>query len=320
MVNLVTGAAGFIGSLLVERLLAERRAVVGIDCFRDFYDPATKRNNISASLRDPLFTLLEADLSRDFEQALGGCIPRGERVTVYHLAAQAGVRRSWGANFGDYVRDNVTSTQKLLEWASGSGSVTRFVNASSSSVYGDSPLTPFSETRSLPAPVSPYGVTKLASEHLVSLYARRTGIPSISLRFFTVYGPRQRPDMAFHRFILAVLRGEPIEILGDGRQTRDFTFVADVVEGLRRAGESPVCGVYNLGGGNRVSLLEAVGEIESAAGSKAILSFGPAQPGDARDTLADTTLLDHDLGWKPGVPLREGIRRETEWIRAAYGL
>ncbi len=320
MVTLVTGAAGFIGSLLVERLLADRRTVVGIDCFRDYYDPAAKRNNIAASLRNPRFTLLEADLSGGFEPALQGCIPRGECVTVYHLAAQPGVRRSWGADFGDYVRDNVTATQKLLEWASGSGCVTRFVNASSSSVYGASPKSPFSEAGSLPAPVSPYGVTKLASEHLVGLYAGRSGIPSVSFRFFTVYGPRQRPDMAFHRFILAVLRGEPVQVLGDGGQTRDFTFVSDVVEGLYRAGDSPVCGVYNLGGGNRVTLLEAVGEIENATGAKAVLSFAPAQPGDARDTLADTTLLERDLGWKPGVPLREGIRRETEWIRAAYGL
>jgi len=320
LIHLVTGAAGFIGSLLVERLLAGRRRVVGLDCFRDFYDPSLKRTNISASLRDPMFTMVESDLSGSFEQVLRDAIPQGEQVTVYHLAAQAGVRRSWGTRFGDYLRDNVVSTQKLLEWASSSGCVRRFVNASSSSVYGDSPLTPFSETRSLPVPVSPYGVTKLASELLVGLYASRDGIPSVSLRFFTVYGPRQRPDMAFHRFILAVLRGEPIEILGDGSQTRDFTFVSDVVEGLVRAGGSPACGVYNLAGGNGISLLEAVEEIEGAVGSRAELVFRPAQPGDARDTLADTTRLDHDLGWKPGVSLREGIRRETEWIRAAYCL
>lgn len=320
MTSLVTGAAGFIGSLLVERLLSEGRKVVGIDCFRDFYDPSLKRANIAASVNDPRFTLVEADLSGSFEPLLDRSIPPGEHLLVFHLAAQAGVRRSWGGNFADYLRDNIMATQKLLEWAGRRGSVVCFVNASSSSVYGDSDVSPFSESRSLPRPVSPYGVTKLAAEHLVGLYSRERGIPAVSLRFFTVYGPRQRPDMAFHRFIVAALNGSPVEILGDGRQTRDFTFVSDIVEGLRRAGDGLPGGVYNLGGGHRVSLLEALEEIEAATGAKARIVFRPAQPGDAHDTLADTSLLDHDLGWKPGVSLREGIRRETDWIRAMLGI
>lgn len=320
MTCLVTGAAGFIGSLLVERLLRDRRRVIGMDCFRDFYDPAVKRSNISQSVKDPLFTLVEADLSEAFEPQLDSCMQPDGQIRIFHLAAQAGVRRSWGGNFADYVRDNIAATQRLLEWAGRRGSVQCFVNASSSSVYGDSEVTPFSETRSVPRPVSPYGVTKLAAEHLVSLYSRERRIPAVSLRFFTVYGPRQRPDMAFHRFIKAVLEGGPVEILGDGRQTRDFTFVSDIVEGLCKAGEGLPGGVYNLGGGHRVSLLDALEEIEYATGRKARRVFMPVQPGDARDTLADTSLLDHDLGWRPGVSLREGIRRETEWIRAACGL
>lgn len=320
MTCLVTGAAGFIGSLLVERLLEGGRKVVGIDCFRDFYDPSVKRANIAASLNNPMFTLVEADLSASFESRLDAAILPGEAVQVFHLAAQAGVRRSWGRNFQDYLRDNVMATQMLLEWAGRRGSVGCFVNASSSSVYGDSEVSPFSESRSVPRPVSPYGVTKLAAEHLVSLYSKERGIPAVSLRFFTVYGPRQRPDMAFHRFITAILTGAPVEILGDGRQTRDFTFVSDTVEGLRRAGDGLPGGVYNLGGGHRVTLLEAIEEIEAATGARARTVFRPAQPGDARDTLADTSMLDHDLGWKPGVSLREGIRRETEWIRAALGI
>lgn len=320
MTYLVTGAAGFIASTLVERLLSEDKRVVGVDCFRDFYDPSIKRNNIAAALRNPLFQLVEADLSRDFEPALDAFLPPRERLVIYHLAARAGVRKSWGREFYSYVEDNVVATQKLLEWALRRGDILNFIYSSSSSVYGDSRVLPFSELFSIPCPVSPFGVTKLAAEQMVRLYTSVRGLPSVSLRFFTVYGPRQSPGMAFHRFILAVLRGESVDIFGDGTQTRDFTFVSDTVEGLRKAESSTGGAVYNLGGGNRVSLLEAIEVIEEATGGKARKIFLPASPGDARDTLADTTRLDHDLGWKPGVPLLEGIRRETEWIRRVYGI
>ncbi len=265
---LVTGAGGFIGSHLVERLLSERRRVIGLDCFRGSYDPAFKRNNIAASLRDPLFDLVEADLSSDFESALNSHFPPGGQFLVFHLAAQDDGGFPGGPGFDEHVRDNVVSTRRLLEWVCGRGSLQNFVFASSYSVYGDSGSLPMSETRSLPVPASPHAVTKLAAEHLVRLYTRERGMPSASLRLFTVFGPRQRPGMAFHRFILAALRGRPVEMLGDGRQTRDFTFVSDAVEGLRRAESCTSGGVYNLGTGSGTSLLDALAEIEEACGQE----------------------------------------------------
>lgn len=314
---LVTGAGGFIGSHLVERLLSERRRVIGLDCFRDSYDPAFKRNNIAASLRDPLFDLVEADLSSDFESALNSHFPPGGQFLVFHLAAQDDGGSSGGSGFDEHIRDNVVSTRRLLEWACGRGSLLNFVFASSYSVYGDSGGLPMSETRSLPVPATPHAVTKLAAENLVRLYTRERGMPSTSLRLFTVYGPRQRPGMAFRRFILAALEGRPVEIEGDGRQTRDFIFVSDAVEGLRRAESCTNGGVYNLGTGSATGLLDALEEIEEAAGRSVARLSCSAAPGSVRDAVADTTLLDHDLGWTPGTSLREGIRRETDWIRAA---
>jgi nucleoside-diphosphate-sugar epimerase len=316
MKYLVTGAAGFIGSHLCENLASDPGdPVLGVDCFREYYPPEVKRANLSGLAGNPRFSLLETDLSDPAMLArLSAAVPRGEDLTVFHLAAQPGVRKSWGRDFTAYLRDNVTATQNLLEWAVDHGNVRNFVFASSSSVYGIPAALPMVEDLTVPMPHSPYGVTKLAAENLVRLYTANYGIPSVSLRFFTVYGPRQRPDMAFHRFLRAILSGERICIFGDGGQTRDYTFVGDTVRGLRL---SEVCTdgrVMNLGGGSSVTLMEAVRTMEEAAGRKARLEFLPAQTGDVTDTMASTEMLERATGWKPVTPLLEGLRLELAWL------
>ncbi len=313
---LVTGAAGFIGSTLVDRLLEEGHRVVGIDCFRDYYDPAAKRRNLESALSSELFSLLELDLAdgdyREVDRLLGD-----DRAVVYHLAAQAGVRKSWGEAFDVYLRDNVLATQKLLEWAAGRGgdAFRNIVAASSSSVYGVVRDLPMVEERTVPRPLSPYGVTKLAAENLARLYAREAGLPTVSLRLFTVYGPRQRPDMAFSRFIRAVLEGRPITVYGDGSQTRDFTFVRDVVTGLRLAEPITDGRAMNLGGGNRVELREALRAVEAACGRPATVEHLEVQAGDVPDTLASTELFRSATGWAPSTPLEEGLAAEVAWLR-----
>lgn len=279
---LVTGAAGFIGSHLVERLLADGATVTGVDCFTDYYDPALKRANLAAALTHPRFRLIESDLGVADLSALP------DAQVVFHQAAQAGVRASWGADFAAYVHHNVLATQRLLERYRGAP-LERFVYASSSSVYGEAERYPTDETL-LPRPFSPYGVTKLAGEHLALLYARNFGLPVVALRYFTVYGPRQRPDMAFHRFCRAMLAGEPITVYGDGKQSRDFTFIADAIEGNVRAWRSEqATGVYNVGGGSQVEVLEAIGILEEALGMKATVRFEPRPPGDPLRTRAEAS-------------------------------
>ncbi len=308
---LVTGAAGFVGSHLVERLLAEGATVVGVDCFTDYYDPALKRRNLEGPLRHPRFRLLELDLGTADLAALP------DAHVVFHLAAQAGVRASWGAEFAAYVHHNVLATQRLLERYRSAG-LERFVYASSSSVYGDAERYPTHE-QLLPRPISPYGVTKLAGEHLVLLYGRNFGIPVVSLRYFTVYGPRQRPDMAFHRFCRALLSGEAIPVYGDGRQTRDFTFVADAVEATLRARRvGAPQGIYNVGGGSQVEILEAIRLLERALGVEARIRFEARPPGDPLQTCADTARIRADLGFAPGVGIEQGLREEAEWARGIY--
>ena len=228
MKAVVTGAAGFIGSHLSERLLADGHDVVGIDCFTDYYRRARKEQNLEVARSHRNFSFEELDLvDADLTAALEGA------DVVYHLAGQPGVRPSWGHQFDRYVRDNIIATQRLLEHLKES-SLKRLVFAGSSSVYGDAEAFPTRES-ALPRPVSPYGVTKLAAEHLANLYTRNFGIPAVSVRYFTVYGPRQRPDMAFARFMRALADGEPIEVYGDGEQTREFTYVSDAVEGTVKA-------------------------------------------------------------------------------------
>ena len=309
-VALVTGAAGFIGSHLVERLLAEGLDVIGVDAFTDTYDPALKRANVETARRHPRYRLIELDL------VSGDLATLPEVDVVFHQAAQAGVRSSWGDEFGVYVERNVLATQRLLERYRDSG-LKRFVYASSSSIYGEAERCPTPES-ALPRPVSPYGVTKLAGEHLALLYGRQTGRPTVALRYFTVYGPRQRPDMAFHRFCRALIRGEEITVYGDGRQSRDFTFVSDAVEACWRAWSGAANGAYNVGGGSEVELIEAIQILERALGAKARLCFEPTPPGDPRRTRADATLLKADMGFVPGVAVAEGLPREAEWARTLY--
>lgn len=307
---LVTGAAGFIGSSICDRLLAEGREVVGIDCLTDYYDPARKRRNIAGALEQPGFTFVEEDLlDCDLAGHLDGC------ELVFHQAAQAGVRASWGQEFGIYLHCNLAATQRLLEHLKGREEI-KLVYASSSSVYGSVKELPMRET-SLPRPFSPYGVTKLAAEQLIDLYRLNYGLRAAALRYFTVYGPRQRPDMAFNIFIRAALRGETLSIYGDGSQTRDFTFIEDIVEANSRAavydGDEYV---FNAGGGSRVTLKEALNLLQEALDEELKLDFQPSSKGDVPDTLADTERIEKELGFKPRIGLAEGLKREVDWFRA----
>ncbi len=309
---LVTGAAGFIGSTLTDRLLADGVRVTGVDLFTDYYDPALKRRNLEGALKHPSFRLLELDLGA---ADLAG-LP--EVDVVFHQAAQPGVRASWGREFAAYTHHNVLATQRLLERYRQS-KLERFVYASSSSVYGDAESYPTPES-ALPRPFSPYGVTKLAGEHLVLLYGRNFGLPVAALRYFTVYGPRQRPDMAFHRFCRAMLQGEPIAVYGDGKQSRDFTFIADAIEANVRAWRRAAPqGVYNIGGGSQVEVLEAIRLLEERLGVKAQLRFEERPPGDPLRTRADAARLAADLDYTTTVSIGDGLAAEAEWARTLYG-
>jgi UDP-glucose 4-epimerase len=305
----VTGAAGFIGSHVAESLLADGHEVTGVDCFTDYYPRPMKEANLEHLRDSSRFRLVEARLQ---DAELAPLLDGAEHV--YHLAAQAGVRASWGREFALYTDHNVLATQRLLEAAVAAGRPT-VVYASSSSVYGDAPELPFREDGPC-RPVSPYGVTKLAGEHLAVLYHRNHGLPTVSLRFFTVYGPRQRPDMAFHRFLKAARDGTEVPVFGDGRQTRDFTFVADIVAAVRSAPLSgrPGC-VYNVGGGERLALNEVLRLIETVTARPLRTQRQETQKGDMRDTFADTAAARRDLGFRSTVPLAEGLAREWEWIR-----
>jgi UDP-glucose 4-epimerase len=307
----VTGTAGFIGSHLAEGLLRDGHEVVGIDAFVDYYPRPVKERNLAGCCAHRSFRLVEGALQTlDLPPLLDGA-----RV-VYHLAAQAGVRASWGRDFDLYAGHNVLATQRLLEAAVQAGTP-RVVYASSSSVYGDSRQMPLREDAPC-HPMSPYGVTKLAAEHLGNLYERNHGLPVVSLRYFTVYGPRQRPDMAFHRFLKAARDGEAIQVYGDGRQTRDFTYIEDIVAATRAAADSgrPGC-VYNVGGGERVSVNEVLEMVEQVSGRRPSVVRQEAQKGDVRDTSADTSAARRDLGFRSTVSLREGLAREWAWLREA---
>ena len=305
----VTGAAGFIGSHLTDRLLALGHDVVGIDSFSDYYDRARKKQNLEAARNHKDFTLVELDLvDGDVARAL-----RGASV-VFHLAGQEGARPSWGDHFNSYLDDNILATQRVLE-ALRENPVERFVFASSESVYGDAEMFPTKES-ALPRPVSPYGMTKLAAEHLVFVYMRNFGIPATSLRYFTVYGPRQRPDMAFCRFMEALVEDAPIEIYGDGEQTREFTFVSDAVDGTVKASAADVAGqVINLGGGSRVSVNRVLDTLEEISGMRSRRQYLPAAPGDLRHTGASINVARDRLGWEPRVSLREGLSRQWNWFQ-----
>ena len=301
MKALVTGCAGFIGSHLVDNLLEQGYKVIGIDCFTDYYSREIKKKNVSNALNHKNFELIEKDIL--------DMVFYPEVDYVFHQAAQAGVRASWGRSFEIYTRNNIEVTQKLLEFYK-DREIKKFVYASSSSVYGDTEL-PMKED-SLLKPVSPYGVTKLAGEHLCYLYWKNYAVPTASLRYFTVYGPRQRPDMAIHKFVNAIFKGDEISVFGDGTQTRDFTFVDDAVEAnILAAGSDSVGEVFNIGGGSRISVNELIGIMEKTIGG-AKVKYVETQKGDVKDTLADTSKAKGLLDWNPKINISEGLKRYVE--------
>jgi nucleoside-diphosphate-sugar epimerase len=305
----VTGAAGFVGSHVCESLLADGHEVVGVDSFTEYYAPERKQQNLRSCIGHERFRLHRVDL---LEAPLAAILDGAD--VVFHLAGQPGVRPSWGADFATYTSRNVLATQALLE-AARTVPLRKVVYASSSSVYGDAEAYPTAETV-CPHPVSPYGVTKLAAEHRCELYRVGFGVPTASLRLFTVYGPRQRPDMAFSRLVDAALAGSVFELYGTGEQTRDFTFVEDVVRGFRAAAESDFTGVANIGGGSRTSMNEVLDIVTDLAGSPDVVRR-PVQRGDVRDTAADTRVALEGFGYVPRVALRDGLRRMVDSRRQA---
>ena len=308
MIALVTGAAGFVGSHLSAALLDDGAEVLGVDAFTDYYSRLRKEQNLAHLRGRPGFSFLEDDLS---EAPLAPLLDGVD--CVFHLAGQPGVRASWGPDFVQYVRHNIAATQRLLE-ASMLHPLRKFVFASSSSVYGDAEAYPTPESLR-PQPVSPYGVTKLAAEHLCEVYRTSFGVPVASLRLFTVYGPRQRPDMAFSRLVAAALAGEEFEVYGDGEQTRDFTFVGDVVKAMRDAAASDWCGVANIGGGSRTSLNAVLDIVRDLCGGLRIVRR-PQATGDVRHTAADTSVAGAAFGYRPRTSLPEGLAAMVTWARS----
>lgn len=301
---LVTGCAGFIGSTLAEALLSEGHTVRGVDCFTDYYPRRTKVSNLAGLRKKKGFQFVEADL------ASAKLMPIVDGMeAVFHLAAQAGVRQSWGTTFFHYVRDNVIASQRLLEALKERHPV-KFVYASSSSIYGDSERQPTSEYAT-PRPVSPYGATKLAVEHLCHIYFRNYGVQTVSLRYFTVYGPRQRPDMAFSKFISLMSKGKEIEVYGDGEQKRDFTFVKDIVAGTMLALQASPGTVYNVGAGKMHTINEVISTLENLMGRSAKVKRLKAAAGDVRSTSADISRISRDLGYSPSTRLEEGLRAQV---------
>ncbi|GBE92547.1 NAD-dependent epimerase/dehydratase family protein [Nostoc cycadae] len=311
---IVTGAAGFIGSHITEVLLQQGEEVIGIDEFNDYYDPILKRKNIAYLSCWSNFKLIEGNIQfLDWQTLLK------DVEIIYHQAAQAGVRASWGEGFRAYTERNINSTQVLLEAAKDAKKLKRLVFASTSSVYGDAETLPTHESI-CPHPVSPYGITKLAAERLCGLYQKNFAVPIVALRYFTVYGPRQRPDMAFHKFFKAILQDEAIPIYGDGQQTRDFTFVSDVVAAnLAAASEEAAVGkILNIGGGSRVVLTEVLDTMAEIVGQPIKKNYIEKAMGDARHTAADISQAQKILGYQPQVSLREGLAQEWQWVKGLY--
>ncbi len=301
---LVTGAAGFIGSHLSERLLADGHAVVGLDCFTPYYPRSVKVRNLADCRKTRHFEFVECDLVGD---SLAGVVDGVE--WIFHLAAMPGLTRSW-THFDEYQRCNLTATQRLLEAVKGSPCLNKLIYASTSSVYGKYA----SGDESLPTqPSSPYGVTKLAGEHLARIYADEFQVPAVILRYFSVYGPRQRPEMGYHLFIDAIRNGTPIFLTGDGLHVRGNTFVSDCVEATMRAVDAPTGEIYNLGGGELVTVIDAIRKIEKLVGKPAIIERKPPRPGDQMQTAADVTKLASLTGWKPAIGVDEGLARQVQW-------
>ena len=311
----VTGVAGFIGSSIADRLLSLGHEVIGIDCFVDYYPREMKEKNLESARSDNRFTFIESNLlDLPLEQTLAGA------NWIFHQAAQAGVRASWGESFRIYTDNNILATQRLLEATKTSQvreTLQKVVYASSSSVYGSAETLPTSE-QILPRPVSPYGVSKLAAEHLMVLYKSEFAVPTASLRYFTVYGPRQRPDMAFRKFITAALQNESIVVYGDGEQSRDFTFIRDIVgANIAAASTETIDLVFNIGGGSRVTVNQVVAMLEEILNKKIHVDYRPRAIGDAAHTSADTSRAREQLKYKPQVSLQEGLRAEAEWVETA---
>ncbi len=305
---LVTGCAGFIGSHLAGKLVQSGFEVIGIDSFTDYYDQRIKEANVQVLLSSQGFTLIRRDLlSMDLDKSLEGV------DYIFHHAAQPGVLASWGSRFETYVDNNILATQRILE-AAKKVSIKSLIFASSSSVYGDCEL-PMREDRRL-SPISPYGVSKLACENLCYSYWKNFGVPVVSLRYFTVYGPRQRPDMAFHKFIRAILKGEEITIYGDGNQTRDFTYIDDAVNANLLVIEKGSTGeIFNIGGGSYISVSGAIKLLEEIVEKKARIRYIEKRKGEMDATWADIGKAKNMLGYSPRSDLREGLREEVEWIK-----
>lgn len=311
MTSLVTGAAGFIGSAICERLLANGEDVVGIDCFTNYYDRSIKDRNLTRILSHRKFTFVETDLLElDLNTQLSGI------DHLYHQAGQPGVRKSWGSDFAEYTKANIAVTQRLLE-AALNNSLAKFVYASSSSIYGNAGSYPTSE-ETIAQPLSPYGVTKLAAEHLCTLYAKNYGLPTVSLRYFTVYGPGQRPDMAFTKFCNQILTDAPVPLYGTGEQIRDFTYVDDVVSANLSAASTRTQpgSIYNVAGGSNASMLDVLEIFGKLSGGRVAINQSEAVAGDVTRTGGDTTKIRRDLGWKPTIELEEGLGHQFEWARS----
>jgi len=310
---LVTGGAGFIGSHLVERLLEHGREVVCLDDFNDAYDPAIKRKNISSVIGNPLLTLVEGDIRNG--NLLQELCRKHQFGTIVHLAARAGVRESLKDPLL-YEEVNCLGTLNLLERARQHG-IRHFIFGSSSSIYGVNTKVPFSEEDRVDQPISPYAATKRACELLCYTYHHLCGMNITCLRFFTVYGPRQRPEMAIYRFTRRILRGEPIELYGDGTSRRDYTYVDDIMDGLLKAVDRPFpFEIFNLGESQTVELTKLIRLIEDATGKKAVITQLPAQPGDTPLTYADISKARAGLGYRPRVAIEEGIAKFVSWYRS----
>ncbi|MEL6927903.1 MAG: NAD-dependent epimerase/dehydratase family protein [Cyanobacteria bacterium J06600_6] len=312
--HIVTGVAGFIGSHLAETLLKQGDRVIGVDQLNNYYDPQLKQNNLAVLKQNSNFKFIHADIQAlDWQKLLKSV------DIVYHQAAQAGVRASWGASFAKYTENNINATQVILEAAKQAKSLKRLVYASSSSIYGNAATMPTPETL-CPQPVSPYGITKLAGERLCWLYQQNFAVPVTALRYFTVYGPRQRPDMAFHKFFQAAIEGRAIDIYGDGQQTRDYTFIQDIVAANLAAGQvdAAIGEVFNIGGGSRVTLLELLEMMEQVMGQTIKRNSLGNAVGDARHTSADITKAQKILNYAPQISLPEGLTQEWHWIKNLY--
>lgn len=306
MKALVTGCAGFIGSSLTEKLLEEGHHVIGIDCFKEYYPVEIKKRNLSYALKNRNFNFIESDIvdMKTFPDV----------DYIFHQAAQVGVRASWGENFDVYTHDNILATQRLLEYYK-DRQIRKFIYASSSSIYGDVKELPVKEDAPK-MPVSPYGVTKLAGENLCYLYHKNYGLPAVSLRYFTVYGPRQRPDMGIYKFIKAALSGDEITIYGNGEQTRDFTYISDIVKANLQAAACETDWIsLNIGGGSRISVAELLRKIDKTVGNGIKTRYIENQKGDVRDTHADTRLASEVLGYEPEVNVKTGIEKQVEFMR-----